>query len=93
LPELKNDEQRDHWEIRIFSDKICGASFDQPGARYREMRNVKALMTAERFSGIPAELRKMKRLWTSPSVRGVALRREQEARLFEQGLGAIKAAA
>jgi hypothetical protein len=34
----------------------------------------------------------MKRLWTSPSVRGVALRREQ-ARLFEQGLGAIKAAA
>ena len=63
-----------------------GASFAQPGARYAEMRNIKSLMEARRFAAIPAELRKMKRLWTTPSVRGVAIRREQEARLFEAGL-------
>lgn len=70
-----------------------GASFSQEGPRYQEMRNIKALMAARRFAAIPAELRKMKRLWTTPSVRGVAIRREQEARLFERGLNELKAAA
>ena len=69
-----------------------GASFSQPGARYLEMRNIKALMGARKFASIPAELRKMKRLWTTPSVRGVAIRREQEARLFESGLNVRVAA-
>ncbi len=70
-----------------------GASFSQPGPRYAEMRHIKALMAARRFECIPSELRKMKRLWTTPSVRGVAIRREQEARLFEQGLSCVREAA
>lgn len=70
-----------------------GASFSQAGPRYVEMRAIKALMAARRFTFIPAELRKMKRLWTTPSVRGVAIRREQEARLFERGLSKEKLAA
>lgn len=69
-----------------------GASFSQPGPRYLEMRNIKALMAARKYAAIPNELRKMKRLWTTPSVRGVAVRRDVEARLFEQGLNAAKAA-
>lgn len=69
-----------------------GASFSQAGDRYREMRNIKALMEARKFAGIPAELRKMKRLWTTPSVRGVAIRRETEARMFERALSAVQAA-
>lgn len=69
-----------------------GASFSKTGDRYREMRNIKAHMAARRFDRIPAELRSMKRLWTTASVRGVAIRREVEARLFEQGLKAAKAA-
>lgn len=69
-----------------------GASFSQSGPRYLEMRNIKALMAARKYAGIPNELRKMKRLWTTPSVRGVAVRRDVEARLFEQGLNAVKAA-
>ena len=68
-----------------------GASFSQEGPRYREMRSIKALMAARQFAAIPDELRKMKRLWTTPSVRGVAIRREQEARLFERGLNKSKA--
>ena len=63
-----------------------GASFTQSGDRYREMRTIREQMTAKKFGGIPAQFRSMKRLWTTPSVRGVALRREQEARLFELGL-------
>ncbi|HEY0236562.1 MAG TPA: pesticin C-terminus-like muramidase [Afipia sp.] len=70
-----------------------GASFSQAGPRYLEMRNIKALMAARKFAAIPSELRKMKRLWTTPSVRGVAIRREQEARLFERGLSEGKLAA
>lgn len=63
-----------------------GASFTMAGPRYQEMRNIRTLMTARNFAAVPAEFRKMKRLWTAPAVRGVALRREREARLFEAGL-------
>jgi len=70
-----------------------GASFSSSGPRYAEMRAIKQDMTGRRFADIPSRLRSMKRLWQTPSVRGVALRREQEARLFEKGLIAILAVA
>lgn len=70
-----------------------GASFSQPGPRYAEMRAIRADMAARRFADIPRQLRGMKRLWTAASVRGVAIRREQEARLFERGLSERKIAA
>ncbi len=65
-----------------------GASFSLAGPRYQEMRNIKALMGMRKFSAIPAQLRSMKRLWVTPSVRGVAIRRETEARMFEKALSA-----
>ena len=68
-----------------------GASFSKQGTRYQEMRAIKAHMIAKAFDRIPVELRKMKRLWTTPNVRGVALRREREAKLFEKGLRASAA--
>jgi hypothetical protein len=63
-----------------------GASFSKLGPRYLEMRNIKALMGLRQFQAIPHEFRQMKRLWATPSVRGVAIRREQEARMFESAL-------
>lgn len=63
-----------------------GASFQTAGDRYREMREIRAAMLAHKPEKIPALLRSMKRLWTTKSVRGVALRREHEAALFERGL-------
>jgi hypothetical protein len=63
-----------------------GASFAMAGDRYAEMRSIKAHMAAQQFSAIPADLRSMKRLWTTPSVRGVAARRDHEAALFQKGL-------
>lgn len=68
-----------------------GASFTLAGDRYAEMREIRAAMAAQNFAAIPALFRRMKRLWTTKSVRGVALRREHEARLFEAGLASLHA--
>jgi GH24 family phage-related lysozyme (muramidase) len=64
-----------------------GASFSTAGARYQEMRAIKAHMAAERFAAIPAEFRVMKRLWAGDSsLKGLLTRRDKEADLFEFGL-------
>lgn len=52
----------------------------------REMREVHDLMAAQDFSAVPARIRAMKRLWTAPNTRGLVIRRELEAQLFEMGL-------
>jgi GH24 family phage-related lysozyme (muramidase) len=64
-----------------------GASFSRPGDRFREMRAIKAHMAGEAFGKIPSELRSMKRLW--PDSSGLRRRREDEARLFEEGLTTV----
>lgn len=61
-----------------------GPSFSNTGARYAEMRRIKAHMTSQVFERIPPEFRSMKRLW--PTLPGLQKRREAEARLFEKGL-------
>lgn len=64
-----------------------GASFRKEGPRYREMRMIRQHMVNEAYDAIPAELRSMARLWTGvPNMRGLVLRRELEAALFERGL-------
>lgn len=61
-----------------------GPSFDLPGSRYVEMRNIKAHMAAERFDLIPAEFLAMRRLW--PKGGDLWNRRGHEALLFRDGL-------
>lgn len=61
-----------------------GTSFNTSGDRYREMRNIKNLMISQMFNDIPAQIRSMKRLW--PTVRGLRIRRDKEANLFQNGL-------
>lgn len=64
-----------------------GPSFGIPGDRYTEMNAILAHMRSGNYKAIPGELRKMKRLWEGkPGMRGVVLRRELEAQLFELGL-------
>lgn len=64
-----------------------GASFSVGDDRHAEMRAIKKHMGAGELSKIPGELRSMKRLWIGvPDMRGVVLRREAEAQLFESGL-------
>lgn len=68
-----------------------GASFSNAGTRYQEMRSIREHMAAGQFSAIPAELRAMKRIWAGDnSMRGLLIRRDKEADLFERGLEANK---
>lgn len=69
-----------------------GPSFAKAGDRYEEMRNIKAHMAAKQFEKIPVEIRSMSRLWTKTSERGLPIRRNREAELFEQGLKQINPA-
>jgi hypothetical protein len=64
-----------------------GTSFNmggEPGDRYHEMRNIKALMRRGEYSKIPGEMRSMKRLW--PNSEGLRKRRDTEAKLFAKGI-------
>jgi hypothetical protein len=61
-----------------------GASFDSEGTRYQEMRAIKADMASKKFSDIPTQIRNMKRLW--PTLKGLRVRRDLEAQLFQDGL-------
>ncbi len=64
-----------------------GPSFGIPGDRFTEMRAILSHLQEGRHSAIPGELRRMKRLWEGETgMRGVVLRRELEAQLFELGL-------
>ena len=61
-----------------------GASYDLPGSRYIEMRNIKAHMAAKAFDLIPNEFLSMRRLW--PKGGDLWNRRTHEALLFRDGL-------
>jgi hypothetical protein len=61
-----------------------GPSFDSPGSRYVEMRNIKAHMAAKAFNLIPNEFLAMRRLW--PKGGDLWNRRGHEALLFRDGL-------
>jgi GH24 family phage-related lysozyme (muramidase) len=67
-----------------------GASFDNQGDRYAEMRAIKQHMNMQEYERVPGDLRSMKRLW--PTVRGLQIRREREAQLFEFGLQSLPVA-
>lgn len=64
-----------------------GPSFNADGDRFREMRAIRLHMTNREFRSIPAELRSMKRIWQGDAnAKGLVVRREAEAVLFERGL-------
>lgn len=64
-----------------------GASFNAAGDRYNEMRAIRELMEKSDFKQIPAQIQKMKRLWAGrPELRGLLIRRDAEAALFNMGL-------
>jgi GH24 family phage-related lysozyme (muramidase) len=63
-----------------------GASMPINSQRRREMREIRDLMSEKNFAPIPDKIREMKRLWPGPNERGLIIRRELEAVLFELGL-------
>ncbi|WP_018456792.1 peptidoglycan-binding protein [Bradyrhizobium sp. WSM4349] len=69
------------WSIAFNRD---AAGFAKPGARYAEMREIRACVASGALARIPGLIRSMQRLW--PKTSGLYSRRETEARLFEKGM-------
>lgn len=63
-----------------------GASYTKAGDRYKEMRNIRALVTSGNYAAVSHEIRAMKRLW--PGVAGLLRRRDEEATLWDRSLQA-----
>lgn len=59
--------------------------FTAPDDRYKEMRDIRAAIATGKHAEIPGHIRAMKRLW-GPDQRGLLIRRDNEAKLFEEGL-------
>lgn len=64
-----------------------GASFKNEGDRYREMRAIRSHIMAGELPAVSGEIRAMKRLWGSDQ-RGLLIRRDKEAALWDRGLAA-----
>lgn len=65
-----------------------GASFSKDGDRYREMRDIRMHVVSGQWDLVPDDIRSMKRLWPSPSQRGLPIRRDAEADLWDKSLHA-----
>lgn len=60
--------------------------FTASGDRFSEMRVIRADIISKNYSDIPRQIRKMKRIWANQNLPGLLRRRDDEAKLFEQGL-------
>ena len=64
-----------------------GTSFSKPNVESRvEMKNIHDDFVSGRLVDIPNQFRSMKRLWIGKGLDGLVTRREDEAKLFEEGL-------
>ncbi len=63
--------------------------FHAASDRFKEMRTIAQYIASNNWQGIPAQIRAMKRLWSEDTQRGLLIRRDREAKLFEQGLSKV----
>ena len=61
-----------------------GNSWNNGGERYTEMRAIKALVQAGDYAAVPAQIKKMKRLW--PKTAGLLRRCDERIALWNYGL-------
>lgn len=66
-----------------------GGSMSNSDSR-KEMRNIRYNISINREDKIPADFRSMKRLWSYTKLKGLHLRRDAEAKLFQKGLDETK---
>tara|TARA_R110000868_G_C10804691_1_gene757392 strand:+ start:274 stop:1128 length:855 start_codon:yes stop_codon:yes gene_type:complete len=63
-----------------------GASYDNAGDRYREMRMIKAHIASGNLPAVADDIRDMKRLWRGRGLDGLLARRDLEAKIWAAGL-------
>jgi GH24 family phage-related lysozyme (muramidase) len=66
-----------------------GGSMSNSDSR-KEMRNMRYNISINREDKVPADFRSMKRLWSYTKLKGLHLRRDAEAELFQKGLDDAK---
>ena len=67
-----------------------GASFQREGDRFREMRAIREALHAGNLNVVPGLFRSMKRIWAGdPNLRGLLIRRDREADLFDSGISDV----
>ena len=66
-----------------------GPSMSSSDSR-KEMRWIRHNISIGREDRVPSDIRSMKRLWSYSKLKGLHLRRDAEARLFQEGLDARK---
>lgn len=60
------------------------------GSRRTEMRDIKYHVSIKKENLVPNDIKSMKRLWSYTSLKGLHLRRDSEAKLFQEGLDSKK---
>ena len=63
-----------------------GASFDNQGSRYLEMRMIKAHIVSGNLPAVAQDIKNMKRLWVGQGLDGLLARRDAEAKIWLEGL-------
>lgn len=66
-----------------------GPSLSSSDSR-KEMRWIKYNISVNREDRVPSDIRSMKRLWSYSKLKGLHLRRDAEAKLFQEGLDSKK---
>lgn len=77
--------------VSLVYNRGAGMADDPHDAQHRrlEMRQIRAAMSARLFDDVPGYIRSMERLWKGdPDLRGLIVRREREAQIFEDALKA-----
>jgi GH24 family phage-related lysozyme (muramidase) len=66
-----------------------GGSMSNTGSR-KEMRQIRYNISINKEDQVPSDIRSMKRLWSYTKLKGLHLRRDAEAKLFQKGLDETK---
>jgi len=66
-----------------------GGSMSNTGFR-KEMRQIRYNISINKEDQVPSDIRSMKRLWSYTKLKGLHLRRDTEAKLFQKGLDETK---
>lgn len=77
--------QRTHGHVQgAMLSIVFNRGASMAGDSRREMRQIRADISADRVSKVPSQIRSMKRLWYGKGLDGLIRRREAEARLVER---------
>lgn len=86
---LKKDTLHPHSNGSLIS-LVYNRGASMSGDSRREMRMIRDNIASGKVANVPANIRSMKRLWSYSKLKGLHLRRDEEAALFQLGIDESK---